>query len=421
MKCYNISKCRILFLGFTVPMEVTERICLNDRIMPVQTHKFAWSVVHGLENNGTAVDLLSSEPVSVYPSNKQIIFSWKKWNRENGTFNVMMPFINLLFLKHITRFFACLSIIAWWVLKNKQEQNKVILLHGVHSPYMYAALIIRRFVRVKVVTIVTDPPGMQLPGEGCLIKSLRRLDVYLITKSLQSMDGLISLTKQLVMYYAPTVPSIIVEGILNAEDYSASNISSSKCELEQENSFVILYAGGLQPENGLELLLNAFLQIEDPSFRLLILGKGDFANQIKTASQIDDRIVFKGFCAPNEVKKLACTAAVLINPRLSNQEFTQFSFPSKTIEYMASGRPVISTKLPGIPEEYFSHLIILEKETPEYLSALFMRLKATPRKKLDDFGANAKKFILENKNETYQGQRIISFLGQLMHDQKNEY
>ena len=414
MKLEALTEFRVLLLGFTVPDDVIERICRTDKFMPVQTHKLAWSVVRGLEAHAVVIDLISSEPVGTYPSNKQIFFKFNKWCRDNGSWNVMMPFINLIGIKHITRFFAAFILVGWWAIQTRNEHNRCILLHGVHSPFLYAALAIRQLSQVKVVTITSDPPGVALTGEVFFIRLLRRVDAGIITKALRTMDGLITLTKQLAQHYAPQVPSIVVEGILYAEDYAKESAITKIPDGSNSSSyFTILYAGGLQHEYGVDLLLKAFSLIMDTSFRLLILGKGDLAEQIKIASKTDDRIVFKGFCSQSEVKELLSDATVLINPRPSDQTFTQFSFPSKTIEYMVSGRPVISTRLAGIPDEYFSHIIPLENETPEDLCALFLRLKTIPRSYLEAIGVNARNYILKNKNEMHQGQRILKFLKQI--------
>ena len=161
------------------------------------------------------------------------------------------------------------------------------------------------------------------------------------------------------------------------------------------------------------LLLRAFELLQGQRFQLLILGKGGLEAQILEAAKRDARISFKGYCTQSEAKSLECGATVLINPRPSRQAFTQYSFPSKILEYMATGRPVISTRLPGIPEEYFAHMIVLENETPEELAALFLRLEALPRAVLDELGANARTFVSVKKNERSQGQRILAFLERL--------
>lgn len=407
------QKSRILLVGFTVPNDVIERICSVDRFMPVQTHKFSWSVVRGLEANDANVDLLSAEPVGNYPSNPQIIFKHVEWKRDNASWNIMMPFVNLLGLKHITRFLACLFLTAWWLLQTRHETNRVIMLHGVHSPFMCAVLALRNIFRFNAVTIVSDPPGVSLQGEGFLIWWLRRTDTTIITKALQSMNGLVTLTHQLAKHYAPLVPSIVIEGILNADNLSSKDFITRINEHNNEDTFVVFYAGGVSTEYGVDLLIDAFSRINCPSFRLWICGKGEFEEQVVAASSVDSRVVYMGYRPQGEVQVLLNRATVLINPRPSKQYFTKFSFPSKTIEYMVSGRPVISTRLPGIPEDYFSFLFILDEESPKALSDLLMRLYSMPSKDLNDFGAKAKTFVLENKNEYCQGRKIYDFLKKL--------
>jgi glycosyltransferase involved in cell wall biosynthesis len=410
------DRIRVLLVGFTVPKDVNEHLCRVDRYMPVQTYKLSWSVVNSLEANGAAVDLISSAPVGVFPANSQIFFKYAKWDRYNGSWNVMAPFVNLTVIRHVTRFCACLCLLASWFVRTHGQRHRVILLYGTHSAHMFAALFLRLLCRIKTVTLVTDPPGIPVPSEGRLANLLRRMDAYIIKRALRSMDGLITLTAEMGKHYAPEVPSIVMEGILSEEDHSSRNSDGEEGnDSRDDGQFVVLYAGGVEVAYGMELLLDSFKRISSPSFRLWILGKGDFAAQIEIASQKDPRIRFVGYHPQHEVMILLRKASVLINPRPSRQDFTRFSFPSKTIEYMASGRPLISTRLPGIPEDYFPHLFVLDEETPEELSALLVRLSAMPRKELDDFGARAKAFIIDNKNATRQGARILSFLEHLLH------
>ena len=80
---------------------------------------------------------------------------------------------------------------------------------------------------------------------------------------------------------------------------------------------------------------------------------------------------------------------------------------------MASGRPVISTRLFGIPKEYFPHLFLLNEETPDELASLLISLDEMPKEKLNNFGDQARSFILENKSELSQGSRMIEFIRSL--------
>ena len=59
----------------------------------------------------------------------------------------------------------------------------------------------------------------------------------------------------------------------------------------------------------------------------------------------------------------------MINPRSTLDDFTKYSFPSKTIEYMYSGTPLLTTRLKGIPNEYFDFVFSAENNTEEFFDA----------------------------------------------------
>ena len=103
-------------------------------------------------------------------------------------------------------------------------------------------------------------------------------------------------------------------------------------------------------------------------------------------------------------------ATVLVNPRPSRQDFTAFSFPSKTLEYLAAGKPVLSTRLPGIPEEYFGYLQPIEDETPEGLAGALTAFRDLSVEERDRLGALGRDFVLAQKTEARQGARLLEFL-----------
>ena len=97
---------RITLLGFTVPSQVLDYINCHDRVMPAQTHRFAWALVRALQDNDVEVRLLSSAPVSDYPRNDRLAWGRERFV-EGGAVGLMMPFINVLLLKHVTRYLSC--------------------------------------------------------------------------------------------------------------------------------------------------------------------------------------------------------------------------------------------------------------------------------------------------------------------------
>ena len=151
-------------------------------------------------------------------------------------------------------------------------------------------------------------------------------------------------------------PWVRIEGIFNA--------NKNNDFLEKENFKTILYSGTLAKRYGVLNLLDAFSLIKNKEYRLWICGDGDGSGEINERAKNDSRIINFGQIPREEVLKRQQRATVLVNPRTSEGEFTKYSFPSKIMEYLASGTPCIMHRLAGIPKEYFDYCFISENETP---------------------------------------------------------
>ena len=125
----------------------------------------------------------------------------------------------------------------------------------------------------------------------------------------------------------------------------------------------------------------------------------------------DVRIKIMG-SAPNAVvMKHQREAALLINPR-KNQEMAKYSFPSKTLEYMLSGTPMLGYKLAGIPEEYYDNMFVIQDSENGMEEALrkAMDLPETERIKM---GEKAKHFVIKEKTPEKQCKKILELIGRL--------
>ena len=101
---------------------------------------------------------------------------------------------------------------------------------------------------------------------------------------------------------------------------------------------------------------------------------------------------------------------MLISTRNPAETASAYCFPSKIFEYMVSGNPVLSTRIPGIPEEYFAHLVPLDDISPETLANAIRSVAEMPKESRKAFGKAAADFIIENKNNVAQTRRMLDFL-----------
>ncbi|MCX7927271.1 MAG: glycosyltransferase family 4 protein [Candidatus Omnitrophica bacterium] len=146
--------------------------------------------------------------------------------------------------------------------------------------------------------------------------------------------------------------------IYNGIDLSKYNNHINKSELKGKLignvGPVILTIGSLIPRKGINFLLMALPHILKvyPQAVLLIVGEGPLDSNLKTLARnlsVDDKVVFLG--RRNDVNQIISLSDVFVLPSLAEP------FGIVNIEAMAMAKPVIATKVGGIPE------IIKDKES----------------------------------------------------------
>ena len=199
-------------------------------------------------------------------------------------------------------------------------------------------------------------------------------------------------------------PYIVMEGLCDEEPQTQDS-----CKNEKRT---ILYAGTLMEKYGIKMLVDAFIKASMKDTQLVIYGNGPYADQLKELESVYD-IQYRGL-APNDVvvneeKK----ATLLINPRLTHEEYTKYSFPSKNMEYMVSGTPLLTTRLPGMPKDYYDYVYLFEEETVEGYTRLLSIILSKDYEELSRKGLEAQKWILGHKNNIIQTSRIIELINKI--------
>ena len=78
-------------------------------------------------------------------------------------------------------------------------------------------------------------------------------------------------------------------------------------------------------------------------------------------SKKDPRIIYFGPMEREELLRLERRATLMVNPTPASWEFTKYFFPSKNMEFMASGTPTLMFKLACMPEEYHQDLVFADE------------------------------------------------------------
>jgi glycosyltransferase involved in cell wall biosynthesis len=174
---------------------------------------------------------------------------------------------------------------------------------------------------------------------------------------------------------------------------------------------VALYSGAMNQYGGVELLVEAFHNVTRPGAELWLCGKGQNAAVNRAIAQ-DTRIKSLGFVSEEKLINLSKQADIFVNPRPSSIPGNERNFPSKILEYLTFGKPVVSTWTPGLAPEYRDVLIVPDEENPQFLAQTIDRVFAWECQDLENYFSCTKRFLETTRTWELQARRLLEWLTQ---------
>lgn len=402
----------ILFLGKLFPKEIEIEVKNKMKTgMQDAANALQWNIINGIdENNHGKIRIVSQLPVDSYPRGytepmiRRYTFQHSSKYKSN---DVVVGHTNKRIIKQFSTYSPTKKEVNSWAKDDSGHQKVIILYTASWNFLRIAKLIKKRYQNIQVCCIIADLPeyscartlyGIQKVYNRWIVKNSRKLYKFV--------DKYVLLTKQMAEKLQVKVPYIIMEGIAPNQ-----NIDLDQSILQEIGCCrYLLYTGTLNYEFGIGTLLKAFSLIPDESVKLVICGAGAAAKEIIAST--DNRIIFLERIDRQQSLLLQKHATVLVNPRQNNEEFTKYSFPSKIMEYLAAGVPVVAYKLDGIPEEYDKHIIYVPDNTPESLAKTIIKVLNIDERERNKIGEFNKHFVLTEKNYLVQGRRILTLLAE---------
>lgn len=394
----------ILFLGCIYSEIQKKKFFLNSkRGYQFAAQNFQESILDGFLLNGVQPYVLTIPSLSTFPlgykkpfvDTVDFIYKGQVLGKSVGFCNI--PFIKELSIKKARKYAE-----RWIDLHNK---IKYIIVYGLHSHLMSLAVYLKqRNDQVKICVIALDLPQFMGCNKYYKKLGLQQKNIELVYKMIPYFDCYVVLSELMVeVMKIIDRRFLVIEGI-----YSNNNLNSFLPTKVKKK--IILYTGGLFIRYGVKDLVDAFMNIEGGDYRLWLCGSGDAVSCIQDAIKKDDRIVYKGILPKDEILKIQKEVTLLVNPRHSNEIFTKYSFPSKTMEYMASGTPVLMACLESLPKEYHEYLFFFDDESVDGMSKTMKFICDLDSQFLASKGFSASQFILKQKNAQKQTGKILNLL-----------
>ncbi|MDF1540774.1 MAG: glycosyltransferase family 4 protein [Candidatus Thorarchaeota archaeon] len=134
---------------------------------------------------------------------------------------------------------------------------------------------------------------------------------------------------------------------------------------QRNNPFVFLYVGRLEHEKGVVELLSALRRIKsEKRFILKFTGWGTLQGEVECAANEDSRIVMLGKLPHSDLPSVYQDADMLVLPSLTE------GMPAVVLEAMASGIPVLATRVGQVPDVVSNgeHGLLVDSGSPEQLA-----------------------------------------------------
>jgi glycosyltransferase involved in cell wall biosynthesis len=163
------------------------------------------------------------------------------------------------------------------------------------------------------------------------------------------------------------------------------------------DDIVLFFMGWIYHFSGLkEVALElAAHRDENNKIKLLIVGDGDAFDDlmaIRDIHELHDQIILTGKKPYEEIPEYIAAADVCILPAYPDEPIMQDIVPIKLYEYLAMGKPVITTRLPGIMKEFGEGNGVEYVEIPEMTINQSTSMKKTDE--IESNRSNAREFVM---------------------------
>ncbi|MDA8174586.1 MAG: glycosyltransferase [Nitrospiraceae bacterium] len=219
----------------------------------------------------------------------------------------------------------------------------------VHSFLMYSCFLTALALKLSRVKPVFIAQEFSSPEEIMKEVNFGYLKKQILKLTYKQADKVLTISKAVmedmiqIKYVSGGKAAFIHDGLDIKKYKNLKDKMALRKELGLEDGlFYICFAGSLVKRKGPHFLIKAFRRLPYPNIRLLLIGKGDMAEELKRESADDVRISFLGY-RTNAVEYIK-SADLFVLPSVYE------GLPNVVIEAMAAGTPVVATNIYGTPE-----------------------------------------------------------------------
>ncbi len=194
----------------------------------------------------------------------------------------------------------------------------------------------------KIPFLVTVQEGKVLSRQSWPTRFFR----YLVLKKTDEATVISNYLAQYVKSQNPKIPVILIPNGVDLKQFSIFNFQFSNKDKKKNT---IITVSRLVEKNGIVDLITAMAMVKNqiPDTKLMVIGSGPLKESLKlkvTSLKLENSVEFLGEIPNESLPEYLSRADIFVRPSLSEGLGTAF------LEAMASGLPIIGTRVGGIPD-----------------------------------------------------------------------
>jgi len=372
------------------------------------------------------MDRLSEKGHEIHVIDYDILWREKKWSLikkrkvfrnvgrscQGARVTVIRPTtVNLPILEYASvGYFHMLEIIR------EVNSFKPDILVGFDILNTYIGLKIAKAKKLPFVYYLIDSLHTLIP-----VKQLQPIGKFLEMKTLQQSDMVLVINEELRRYAInlgadPSKTYVIRAGI----DSRRFNPDVGEFRVRKKygiksDDIVLFFMGWLYNFSGLKEVACSLMDYKTkPNIKLLVVGKGDLYEELLKLKMdgLNDRLILVDWQPYEKIPEFIAASDICLLPAYNN-EVMRHIVPIKMYEYMACGKPVIATRLPGIMKEFGEGNGVIYVEKPEEVLKKAVEL-AEDRQKMRELGIKAAEYV-----QKYSWEAITDQFEELLEDLAN--
>ena len=345
------------------------------------------------------VDVISHCPEQRWPAGK--VF-WqndnKKWFDDFISCE-RIPYLNVVGLKDVYLSMAYRKAARRLLLNNKYD---ACICYNTWHPFHVAAMEECQKAGVKCAPLILD-------GDDP-----RKDDWGWIRRSTKTADGIIFLSWWMKENCPCKVPKLHMDG--GAEGWKGEVCSGVRVEStglkKREGEKWLVHTGAMDKWRGLGFMASVIKACTRQDVRFIFCGKCDKTELFHSLGG-DSRIDVRGFVSEPELDEISRAADVFLNVRDPQEGDNILNYPSKVPQYLAWGKPVVSTWIDSFSPDYRDVLDICDNTPMGFVKVLENVLNRGADENLSRYRV-IKDWFVHNKPWDVQVGRVFEFIKGLM-------